>query len=152
MKTPVCACTRLPCANSQRTRLPPGSKLSNCGSCTVTLNAGPVTSTLVAHTTTPISSVCTREPSTRPLMLWLGRCVLLHNCKALCTRAGIIECKTRGQFGDKRSGHLSHISSLKNGSTGGTPFKVRDRVSVHITEHSPQFKKWLSVSHLKGTS
>ena len=85
-------------------------------------------------------------------MLWLQHCGPLHNFKALCTRAGSIHCKTRGQFGDQLSGHLSVISCLKNGSTGGTPSKVSDRVLVHITEHSPQFKKWLSVSHMKGTS
>ena len=85
-------------------------------------------------------------------MLWPRHCVLVHNCKALCTRAEIIGGKTRGQFGDQRSGHLSNISGLKNGPTGGMPFMVRDRVSVHITEHSPQFKNWLSGSYLKGTS
>ena len=84
-------------------------------------------------------------------MLWTQHCVLLHNCKALCTRAGIIDCKTRGQFGDQRSGHLSYIYGLKNGSTGGTCFMVGDMVSVHITEDSPQFKNWLSGSHFKGT-
>ena len=85
-------------------------------------------------------------------MLSPRHCVLLRNCKALCTRAGIIDCKTWGQFGDQRSGHLSHISRFGNISTSGNPFMVRDRLSVHITEHLPQFKNWLSGSHLKGTS